>query len=140
MQQRGEAARLAAGVDDQHDRRPEQPGDLRGRPAAVGQPPVEEPHHPLDDGDLRAGRAVAGQRGDPVGADEHRVEVAPGPARGERVVAGVDVVRAHLERRHGGAPAAQRGHEPGRHRRLPRPGGGRRDDEGARTHPTPAPP
>ena len=134
VQQSGEAAGLAARVDDQHDRRPQQPGDLSGGAVAVGQPTVEEPHHALDDGDLRSGRAVAGQRGDPVGADEHRVEVAAGTARGERVVAGVDVVRAHLERRHGGAATAQRGHEPGRHRRLPRPGRGRPHDEGARAH------
>ena len=56
----------------------------------------------------------------------------PGTPCGERVVAGVDVVRPDLERRHGGAAAPQRGHEPGRHRRLPRPRRGRRDDEGAR--------
>ncbi len=134
VQQRGQAAGLTARVDDQHDRRPEQPRDLGGRAVAIGQPTVEEPHHALDDSDLRTGRAVAGQRGDPVGADEHRVEVAAGTAGGERVVAGVDVVRAHLERRHDGAAAAQRGHEPGRHRRLPRPGGGRRNDEGSRAH------
>ena len=71
VQQRGDAARLAAGVDDQHDRRAEQPGDLRGRPRTVGQPPVEQPHHALDDRDLGARRgAVPRQRRDPVDADE----------------------------------------------------------------------
>ena len=46
---------------------------------------------------------------------------APG---GEGVVAGVDVVRAHLERRHHRAAAAQCGHQPRRDGGLPAPGRG----------------
>ena len=67
-------------------------------------------------------------------ADQHRVEVAARPPGGERVVAGVDVVGADLERRHGRAPPAQRGHQPGRDRRLPAARRRRRDDEARARH------
>jgi hypothetical protein len=137
VQQRGQAAGLPAAVHHQQHRGPQQRRDLRGGPGAVGQPPVEQPHHALDHGQLGAGRAVPGQRADPVGADQHRVQVPPGPPGGQRVVAGVDVVRADLERGHGRAPAAQRRHQAGGHGRLPAARRRCGDDQRARDHPCP---
>ena len=136
VQQRRHAARLPPAVDHQHDRRSQQPGDVRGRAVPVGQPPVEQAHHALDDGHLRARRPVPEQRGDPVLADQHRIEVPARPPGREGVVARVDVVGPDLERRHRRPAAAQRGHQPGRDRRLPaarRRGG---NDQSARAHAT----
>ena len=70
-------------VDDEHDRRAEQPGDVRGAERSLtapspGPPPVEQAHHALDDRDVRAAGAVREQRRDLVLADQPRVEVAAG--------------------------------------------------------------
>ena len=127
-------ARLPAAVDHQHDRRPEQPGHVRRRAVPVGEAPVEQPHHAFDDRHLGARRAVPEQRRDPVLADQHRVQVPARPPGGQGVVAGVDVVGADLERRHGGTAPAQRGRQPGRDRRLPAPRRRCRDDQRPRRH------
>ena len=118
VQQGCDAARLSPAVDHQHHRRPQQPGDVRGRAVPVGQPPVEQAHHALDDSHLRPRRPVSEQRGDPVLADQYRIQVPARPPGGEGVIARVDVVGPDLERRHRGPAAAQRGHEAGRDRRL----------------------
>ncbi len=92
------------GVDDEDHRRTQQGGHLCRR--SCGRPghgavdaPVEQPHHAFDHGDVAAGTSVPVQRSDQFVADQHRVEVAARPARRQRVVTRVDVVRTHLERR-----------------------------------------
>ncbi len=80
--------------------------------------PVEQAHHPFDDGEVRAAGPVGEQRGDARRAAEHRVEVAARPAAGQRVVAGIDVVRADLVRGDAQAAGGERGYQPGGHRRL----------------------
>ena len=129
------------GVDDQHDRRAEQAGDVRGRAEAriPGAFPgarvrsVEQAHHALDDGDVRATGTVREQRDDPVRAAQERVQVPGRPPGGQRVVAGVDVVRADLvagDREPGGA---QRGHQPAGDGRLAAARGRGRDHEAGGT-------
>ena len=109
VQQRGDALALAARVDDQDHRRAEESGDVSGRAACVFvDAPVEQAHHALHHGDVGAGAPVPVQRADQVLADQDGVEVAAGPAGGQRVVAGVDVVGTDLERRDGVAGAPQR--------------------------------
>jgi hypothetical protein len=85
--------RHRARVDDEDDGGAEQRGDVRRRPLGGAAAPVEQPHDALDDGDVGAAGAVQQQRSDPLGPDEHRVEVAAGTPGRQRVVAGVDVVR-----------------------------------------------
>ena len=117
VQQGGGRRADAVGVDDEDDRRVQQPRHVRRRrevPPVAGSTAgdaVEQAHHALDDRDVggfRRARPPGEHRRDLVLADQPRVEVAAGPARGERVVARVDVVRADLVRRDRQAPRAQR--------------------------------
>ena len=128
MKQRGHAVALAARVDDEDHRRTQQGGDVRR--GTCGPPrhramdaSVKQTHHALDDRDVGSRTPVPVQRTDQFLADQHRVEVAARPTGRQRVVAGVDVVRADLEWRdpmtglpqrtdqsrcHGGFSAARR--------------------------------
>ena len=104
VQQCGDAVALAACIDHQDHRGAEQTGDVRGgarrrRGRGGSDAPVEQAHHSFDHGDVRAAGAVGVQRANELLPHQYRVEVAAGPPRGQRVVAGVDEVRAHLERR-----------------------------------------
>jgi hypothetical protein len=66
---RGHRAGHRPRVDDEHDRRVEEFGDVGGRgqfPAAALA--VEEAHHALDDRDVGAARAVGEERADKLGA------------------------------------------------------------------------
>ena len=120
-------------VDDDDERGVDQAGHVRGggEPLAA-HPAVEEPHDALDHGDVR-GRGDRGpvqqQRGELIGPAQVRVEVAPWPSGGERVVARVDVVRTDLEPRDLEPLGPQRPHQPGGHGRLPVPGRGRGDQQ-----------
>ncbi len=89
-----------------------QPGDVGGRGEAVGaEAAVVQAHDALDHGDVRAAGAVQQQRGDPLLADEVRVQVAARAAGGDRVVARVDVVRTDLVAGDGVSAVAQGGHQ-----------------------------
>src|SRR6187401_3037740 len=68
---------------------------------------------------------MAHQRRDQLGRGQERVEVAPRSPGRERVVAGVDEVRADLER----GDVRERGHDPGRDRRLAGAAAGAGDDD-----------
>ena len=97
----GGGAGHLADVQHQDHRGVDQGRDVggRGEPLAADLA-VEQPHHALDDGEvgrLGVARAVQQQRGDLVGPAQVRIQVAAGPAGGQGVVAGVDVVRADLE-------------------------------------------
>ena len=101
LQHSADALALASGVDHQDHRGAEKFGDLRGGPAGRGDrllvdAAVEQTHHAFDHGDVGVPRAVPVQRPDQLLADQHRVEVAAGPARGQGVIAGVDEVRPTL--------------------------------------------
>ncbi len=144
VQQGGGRRADAARVDHEHDRRGEQPRDVRrrrearwpGRPVRVGDP-VEQAHHALDDRDVRElrGARPPGEQGrDLVLADQPGVEVAAWPARGERVVARVDVVGPDLVRRDLQAALAQRAEQAGRDRRLAVTAARRRDDDARDGH------
>ena len=127
---RRDRARHRGRVDDQHDRCMEQLRHVGGRGQLA--PPgcaVIEPHHTLDDGDVRAVRAVVEQRRDELRAGQERVEVATRAAGRERVVAGVDEVRADLERRRLVAALGERGDQPAGDGRLARAGARARDDD-----------
>ncbi len=131
---RGRAAR-GGRVHDQHDRGGGQPGRMGGRGEVRGlagprhRHPVEQAHHPFDDGDVGAVGAVGEQGADAFLAAEHGVEVAPGAAGGQGVVARVDVVRADLVRGDPQAAGGQGGHQPGRHGGLARAAGRGRDQQ-----------
>ncbi len=91
---------------------------------------VEQPHHAFDHGDVAAVAAVPVQRSDQFVADQHRVEVAAGPARRQRVIARVDVVGADLERRDPMSRLPQRTDQTRCHRGLSAARGGRGDHDG----------
>ncbi|CAM2855064.1 hypothetical protein STAL104432_05405 [Streptomyces albus] len=121
---------LRGGVHHQHHRGPQQFGHVRGGGQfALARGTVVEPHHPLDHGQVGTRRAVPEQRCDPLGSAQIGVQVAARTPGGQRVITGVDVVGAHLVGGDGQAPPGERRHQPGRHRRLAAPGGGRRDDQ-----------
>src|SRR4029077_16277703 len=56
--------------------------------------------HALDHGEIGASLSVPDQWRDQVGPAQEGIEIAPGAARGERVVARVDVVGTDLEPLH----------------------------------------
>ncbi len=127
---------LPGDVHDEHDGGAGEGGDVRGRREAVrSEPPVVQPHHPLDDGDAGAPGAVQQQRGDAVLADEVGVEVAARPAGGQRVVARVDVVRADLVAADLVPGRAQGGHQAGGDGGLALSGGGSGDHQPRQPHP-----
>ena len=118
---RGRAARHRGGVEDEQHGRAEQLRHVRrGGQLAAARGAVEEPHDALDHRDVGAGGAVQRQRRHQLRAGEERVEVAARPARRERVVARVDVVRADLEALHHQPPRAQGADQPAGDRGLAR--------------------
>ena len=134
--QRGHRAPGRRGIDDEHDRRVQQPGQVGGggevrvvatRP--VRRHAVEQAHHALDDRDIGARRAVQEQRDHQLLAAQHGIEVAARPAGGQGVIAGIDVVRACLVPGHPQSSLGHRCHQAGGHGRLTAPGGRGRDDE-----------
>jgi len=75
--------------------------------------PSNSPNHAFHHGPVRRRPAPwCEQRRNPVLATSTGSRLRPGAAGGQGVVAGVDVVRADLERRHRGTPPTQRGHQP----------------------------
>lgn len=112
VHQRGHRLPHGADVDDEDHGRAQQPGDLGGRLAvrAAGEP-VEEPHGPLDHGDVQRRGTVGEQRAHPLGADHARVEVTPGTTRSQTQIGGVDVVGADLESGGPVTPGRQRGQQ-----------------------------
>ncbi len=124
VQQGGDAVALAAGVDHQHHRRPQESGDLGRRASRYSghlalDAAVEQAHDALDDSDVGTGAAMPVQRADQLLADEHWVEVAARPPGGQGVIARVDEIGTDLERRHRVAGLAQRTHQTRCHRGLP---------------------
>ena len=102
-------------VGDEDDRGAREGGQVGGRREAAGaDPSVEQAHHPFYD-------CHVGGRGGPGPVEEERddeflggqpgVEVATGTPGGERVIAGVDVVRADLGRGHDVTGPGQGGHD-----------------------------
>src|SRR5207248_199113 len=92
-------ASLRSRVDHEDHRRVDQVRDVRGRrELAATYGAVVEAHDAFDDSEVCATRSVGEQVADPLLPDEERIEVAARPTRRERVIAGVDVIRADLER------------------------------------------
>ena len=128
VHQRGHRLAHRAGVDDQHDRGPQQARELRGG-LAVGAPgqSVVQAHGAFHHGQVGAPRPVPEKRPDPGGAHQPRVEVARPPAGGEPEVRGVDVVGAGLEPGHRQPARGVRGQQSDGDSRLAVAGGGRTD-------------
>jgi hypothetical protein len=102
------AAEGPGDVYHEHYRRLQQPGDVGGAGGVVARMvPVEEPHDPFDDRDIGLGGGANEELAHGALRTEPAVEVARGPARGPRVVPGIDVVRADLEGLHAKATPAQ---------------------------------
>ena len=136
MDDGGHRARHRSGVDHEYDRGAQQLGNVGGAgQLAPSGGAVVKAHHPLDHGHLSVLRAVAEQRCDQLRPGQEGVEVAPGPAAGERVVAGVDEVGADLEAGGPHAATAQCGQYAGGHRGLAGAGAGAGDHQ-ARDHAT----
>ncbi len=116
--QRRDAARHAAGVDDQDDRQRERLGERRVAVAAVEREPVVEPLVALDDRDVRV-RRVAQERAAAFAlVRQVGIEVAAGAAGGERQPHRVDVVGPLLERLDRETAGRERGAQAHAHRRL----------------------
>jgi len=99
----------AARVDHQQDGRVEQPCHI-SRAAGIIQraDAVEEPHHPLDHGQLGAGAGRPKQRAHLLRPEQPGIQVPADPSGGQRVIAGIDIVRATLEGLDAEAPRAAR--------------------------------
>ena len=156
VHQRRRAPRHGRAVDHQHHGQVEQLGHLGGRAAvAVAAQPVEQAHDALDHRDDR--RAAGPARAHPrrsavaatpaatarpntptisVGRHQPGVQVAGGSARHHPVVRGVDVVGAHLERRHVVAAPAEGAHDAQRQAGLAHAAVGPGDDEPPGRRPT----
>ena len=94
--------------------------------------PVEQAHHALDDGHVGAAGAMQEQGRDTAGAAQGGVQVAGRAAGGQRVVARVDVVGAHLVAGHDQAGGAQGRHQPAGDRGLAAARGRGGDDQPGR--------
>lgn len=142
MQQRTDALALAAGVDHQHHRSAQQTGDLRGGPAGDADgvridAAVEQAHHAFDHGDVATVAAMQEERADEVLPHQHGVQIAARPPGGQRMIAGIDEVGAHLERRDAVPGPPQRPHQAGGDGGLAATRRGRGDDDGGHAHADP---
>jgi len=117
------------GVDDEHDGRIEQFGDVGRRgefPAAALT--IEEAHDALYYGYVGASCTVGEEGGDHPRSREESVEVSPVAARREGMIRGVYKVWADLERGDPKTLLAERRHQARGDRRLARPRVGAGDD------------
>ena len=126
----GDAPPHPVDVCDEKDRGVEPAGDL-GRAPLVGCRigPVEEPHHPFDEGAIGVRRGPLEEAPDVVLPGHPAVQVVAGPPGGEGKVGRVEEVRPHLEGLDAQAPAGERPGEGERERRLPRSAVGPGDDQ-----------
>jgi hypothetical protein len=139
LQHSGDALTLTAGVDHQQYRGAQQFGDVGGGAACRGDglhvdPAVEKAHHPFDHGDVGTVAAVPVQRTDQLLGNQHRVQVASGPAGRQAVIAGVDEVGSDLERRDPATRGAQRTDQTRCYGGLSAARGGCGDDDGRDAH------
>jgi hypothetical protein len=134
VHQRGDRARHRGGIDDQNDRRLEQPGHVGGRGSNTVGCPVEQSHHSLDDQDVAARCRASGERRDRLGAAHPRIEVAGAAPGRRRVIAGIDEVGTHLCRGRPVTGIDERAQQAGRHRRLADPRMRAGDDEAGTEH------
>ena len=110
LHQGGGAAGLSSGVHHQQNSAPQPAGYLRGAPLlAVAGRPVEEPHHSLDDRQVRVPDTPGENPSHPGFAAHPAVQVPGNPAGRPGVMAGIDEIRTDFERRHLQPPAPQGG-------------------------------
>ena len=104
----GKAPGHSVDIDDQEDRGAEPAGDLGCaslRRFRIG--PVEEPHHPLDKGNVGIRRGSFEETADVVFPPHPAVEVVAGPPGGEAQIGRVEEVRPDLEGLDGDFPSAR---------------------------------
>ena len=91
----GDAFTGAATVHDQHHRRPQQTGDGRrtGHAAAAA---IVQAHHAFHHGDVHAAGSLFKNRQQALRRHQPAVQIVTGPPRGERMIAGIDIIRSHL--------------------------------------------
>ena len=130
--ERRDAARHAARVEDEHDRESEGLRERRVAVAAVEREAVVEPLVALDQRDVGARGVALEGLDDLVVGREPRVEVAAAPPARRREPHRVDEVGALLERLDAPAARGQRRGEPDAHRGLARRLVRRRDQEAER--------
>jgi len=116
--ERGDAAGHAAGVNDQHHRRPQQLRQGGVAVAAVQREAVVQPLVALDEGEIGAARAGDERPQDFAAPHEIKIKVVAVAPGGETQPHGVNIVGALLERLHREAAGAQGGGEPERDRGL----------------------
>ena len=92
---RGDAFAGAAAIHDQNHRRLQQKGDGR-RTRHAAAPAVIQSHHALHHDDIRVAGRMFKNRQQALRRHQPAVEVVTGPARSERMIAGIDVIRSHL--------------------------------------------
>ena len=131
------------GVDDQDHRRAEPLRDLRGRArVALGAPApsaIEAAHHALDEREVGARRLARHRRPHLLSRAHPAIEAVRRAAGHERVEAGIDEVRADLERLHREPASAQRLEQAEGDRGLPDAAPDPRDDERGDHRPSAAP-
>ena len=120
---RGRALSRAVDVDHEDDRGPDDPSHLGGAPLHPTAAPVEETHHALDQGQVRAERSLGEHLLQRAFAQHPGIEVAAGPAAHVRQVGRVDVVGTDLEGLDREALRLEGRDQPCRQRRLPDTGG-----------------
>ena len=130
--QRRDAARHAARIDDQDDRQAERLRQRGVAVAAVERQPVVEPLVALDDADVGRGGMPAECAAVLGGLRKVGIEIAAAAAGGGRQPHRVDVIRAFLERLHRQPAIAQRAAQADGDRRLARRLVGRGDEHAAR--------
>ena len=99
---RGSGLRLAGNVEHEQHRQPVEAGKIGGsaRASGLGRDAVEQAHRALDDDEVGAVRAAAGEGGEQVGMHRPGIEIDAGPAGRRGMEAGVDIVRSRLGAAH----------------------------------------
>ena len=132
---RRHGTRGVGSIQAQHYRSVNECGDVRRRPEPVGtELPVEQAHHTLDHGDLGSPGTVGQQGRHPALPHQERIQVAPHPSRGERVVTRVDEIGTHLETLDRHPAGGQRRDDPGSDGGFALPRGGCGNDETGNVH------
>ena len=129
VHERSDRSAHRRGVDDEHDGRREDSGDLGGGSGGTCTVAVEEPHNALDDEELGILTGCGGKAREEIGAVQGGVERAPGTTDGEAVVTGIDEVGSDLGCSDAHSPPVKSGHDAGRDRGLADPRVGTGDDD-----------
>ena len=92
-----EGCGLTTGIQHQHHRQVQQAGHVGGASGCTAADAIEEPHHPLHEGQLGGTSVTVKCAPNPGFPAEIEIEVATGLTRGLAEQLGIEIVRSHLE-------------------------------------------